>query len=362
MTTAFGPSEEWCPRTTDEAMTGVQGLFPPGPAFHSVNVEGTQQYAYWRAFANVVGFTYSRLCDYVDEFFCATVNESRDQWIAEYGLDATCDPYGYNLCLKVAATGGATCDYFVQMAALSGYVITCDVLDDPEPIAGCFEVGCTPLGTTPVFAKFGSNLGYGQIGTCRYGEVVQHPDITKWENGNHLGADCPVPGSNLGFGPDTDESCCFICGWYEMPSQAFVPTPPDYCNPLSTVITFDCPHRDETADNSPCPSYRTMLKGMDDNGNYSEWGNAYIWEVTVDSAASAALQVATTTTSSSDWGTSSQAGDFMVGSFVGLPDGTPGCGTPLCSETAAPVTTTTYTLCFLNQLKPAHTVLNVKVI
>jgi uncharacterized protein YmfQ (DUF2313 family) len=350
---------DWCPQTTDDVLPSVLGLLPPGPAWDGAKVQGTVQNTYWRAYSNVLAYTYSRMCAYVDEFFCLTVNESRDQWIEEFGLDASCDPYGNNLCLKVAANGGATCAYFVQMAALSGYVITCNQLDDNEPIAGCFEVGCTGLGPTPVFSKFGSNLGYGQIGVCFYGEVVQHPDPKHWENGKGLGSTCLVPGSNLGQGPDTDESCCFICGWYEMPIPVVAAAVPDFCAPLPDVITFECPRRDVPSDTSPCPSYRTMLRGMDDNGNYSEWGNAYIWEVTLDAAASAALQ--TTTPPTGVVGTTSQAGDFMVGNFVGLPDGTPGCGTPLCFGDTVDIGPNNIVLCFLDLLKPAHTVLHVKV-
>lgn len=362
MTEALGLQEPWCPRTTDDALRGVQGLFPPGPAFHAVNIEGTVQYQYWRAFSNVLGWTYSRLCDYVDEFFCATVNESRDQWMAEFGMDAECDPYGGNLCLKVAAQGGATCDYFVQMAALSGYVITCnDLKNEPEPIAGCFEVGCTPLGPTPVYSKIGSNLGYGEIGLCSYGEIVHHPNPNKWESGKHAGADCPVPGSNLGFGPDTDESCCFICGWYELPQKTVDEVGPDYCQPLADKIEFECPRHNTIYDSSPCPSERTMLRGMDANGNYSEWGLADVWEVTVDVGASQALQASQQPAPPADPPTTSEAGNFMVGNLVGLPDGTGGCGTPLCTETTASQSVPTFALCFLDKLKPAHTVLNVKV-
>lgn len=360
MTVALGPSETWCPRTTDDALMGVQGLFPPGPAFHAVNVEGTVQYQYWRAFSNVLGWTYSRLCDYVDEFFCATVNESRDQWIAEYGLADDCDPYGGNLCLKVAAQGGATCDYFVQMMALSGYAITCEVNTDPEPIAGCFEVGCTGLGPTPVFSKFGGNVGYGQIGTCDYGEVVHHPDPTVWEFGKGANAACVVPGSNLGNGPDTDESCCFICGWYEVGERVVV-EPDNFCTVQGHKITFDCPRIDPYRDHSPCPSYRTMLRGMDATGNYSEWGNAYMWDVTVDSAASKALIAINTPAPPADPPTTPEAGNFMVGASVGLPDGSGACGTPLCVETVNPQSSE-FVLCFLDRIKPAHTVLNVKVV
>ncbi|KAH2144788.1 hypothetical protein KXW37_004023, partial [Aspergillus fumigatus] len=81
-----GPQDpHWCPQNTDDALPAVLGLMPPGPAWDGAAVEGTVQNSYWRAYANVLSYTYQRLCKYVDEFFCKTVNESLDQWIAEYG-------------------------------------------------------------------------------------------------------------------------------------------------------------------------------------------------------------------------------------------------------------------------------------
>ncbi len=89
---------------------------PPGPAWDGAAVEGTVQNSYWRAYANVLSYTYQRLCKYVDEFFCKTVNESLDQWIAEYGLDDECDPYGHNL-LQVEVARWSGC---VEVARWSG--------------------------------------------------------------------------------------------------------------------------------------------------------------------------------------------------------------------------------------------------
>jgi hypothetical protein len=340
-------------------MTGVQGLFPPGPSFHSVNVEGTQQYHYWRAFSNVLGYTYSRLCDYVDEFFCATVNESRDQWIEEYGLNDPCDPYGHNLCLKVAAEGGATCDYFVQMAALSGLSITCNAADIPEPIAGCFEVGCTPLGPTPTFVGRGSRLGYGQQNVCDFGEVVDHPNPDKWENGRTNGASCPVPGSNLGDGPDQYESCCMIVGYYDFHVDV-LPTDSSYCQNASTTITFECPLSPRGTDTSPCPTTPDVTRQLDATGNYSDWGHAYVWEVTVDLSATP-IPPTTPGSEPDPDAPSSQAGCFMVGLPLFTTDGSSAGGTELCAEFAGAIDPT-FTICFLDRIKPAHTTLNVKVI
>jgi hypothetical protein len=313
------------------------------------------QNTFWRSYANVLGFTYGRLCAFVDEFFCKTVSESLDQWIEEYGLNDPCDPYGFNLCHKVAAYGGARCEDFVQTALDCGWVVTChDLNKEPEPIAGCFEIGCTPLGPTPAYTPPGSNIGYGEIGACIYGEVVSHPDPQKWESGRHEGASCPVPGSNLGHGPDTDESCCFIVGFYDFPSRG-VAVSSTYCQALSDAIEFDCPRSEVTADTNPCVSKR--LHGLrDSTGNYSEWGNAFVWRVVVDMSASRAAQLLSAGEPVSD-DTQSAAGCFMVGNIL-LPDGGIG-GTPLCVNGDLP--DPAFVLCFLERIKPAHTTLIVEV-
>lgn len=348
-----GPDPNWCPQTTDEAFDSVIGLLPPGRAWASALDEGTPENGYWRAFASVLAFTYKRLCEYVDEFFCHSAKESLDQWIAEYGLDDPCDPYGHNLCVKVAAQGGATCDYFVEIAALSGYDITCtDLSKDPEPIAGCFEVGCTPLGPTPLYLPYGANEGFGQRGCDWGGEVTNHPDPEKWENGRTAGAYCAVPGSNLGYGPDADESCCFVVGYYEMPTgepEAAVTT---YCQDNGDVITFECPRRDVPFDPSPSAAARTAGP-RDSTGNYIEWGNAFVWQIEINGVTLPAPVEA------SNNYTSSSAGCLMAGAIAELPDGSYG-GTPLCAEKAGPEQAS-LTLCFLERIAPAHTTLIQKV-
>jgi uncharacterized protein YmfQ (DUF2313 family) len=336
----------------------VLGLLPPGPVWEGAQVEGTVQNSYWRAYASVIAFTYGRLCDFVDEFFCHSVKESLDQWIEEYGLDDNCDPYGHNLCVKVAAQGGATCDYFTQISTLSGWSITCtDTSKLPEPIAGCFEVGCTPLGPEPVYNPIGSRLGYGQRGACAYDQVVDHPDPGKWENGHTAGAICPVPGSNLGSGPDTDESCCFIVGFYDFVSPDAV-VANDYCQTRSETIYFDCPRTDLRPDTTPCPVHPDINR-FDDTGNYTDWGQAYTWEVEVDIGASQALQ-SENAPPPIPTHTISAAGNFMAGTSLFSTDDAPS-GTPLCFDSPIGVQST-FVLCFLERVKPAHTTLNVKVI
>lgn len=352
--------EGWCPRTIDDTMPSVIGLLPPGPVWDAAAIEGTVQYSYWRATSSVLAYFYSRSCDYVNEFFCATVNESVDQWNAEFGMGDPCDPYGNDLCLKVAADGGANCAAFVEVAARLGWVITCDNLGaDPEPVAGCFEVGCTPLGPTPVFVGKGDTIGYGQRGACDYGEVVEHPDPSKWENGFTKGASCPVPGSNLGEGPGDDESCCFIVGFYDF-NIVDTPLQADFCQSPVETIFFDCPRVAVPADLSPCPQISTELRGTDDNGNYSEWGLAFVWEVGVDAAASTAAQQAALPPTPPDESIS-MAGAFMVGLPLFTTDGSSAGGAQLCALSLPPPATT-LALCFLDQIKPAHTQLIVKVV
>lgn len=345
-----------CPRATDDVLPSVLGLLPPGPAWDGAKVAGTVQNTYWRAYSNVLAYLYGRMCDFVDEFFCATVKESRDQWVAEYGLDDPCDPYGYNLCVKVAAEGGATCEYFVGIAAQAGWAISCyDNSKDAEPVAGCFQCGCTPLGPTPLYMPSGSRNGYGEIGACDYGEVVQHPDTQYWETTRTLLASCKVPGSNLGQGPDTDESCCFITGYYDF-NPSVVYTAGDFCQAEGNTITFECPRVGVPADTNPMPVPR-QTGVFDDSGNYLEWGNAHVWTVTVDIAASQAATPSQPTSADTD--PSSQAGCFMAGNII-LSDGSIG-GTPLCADgTASPQAS--FALCFLDRIKPAHTQLNLKVI
>jgi hypothetical protein len=354
----------------------VLGLLPPGPAWEAAGITGTIQNQYWSSFANLIGYTYGRLCAFVNEFFCATVNESMDQWVAEYGLDDPCDPYGFNLCVKVAAESVTTCPEFVAISALSGWVITCtDQYIDP--IAGCSMAGCTQLGPTPVYNPMGSALGTGDECLCNYGEVTKHPDPTKWQNGNTAGAICPVPGTTLGQGSlGYDEPCCHPCGYY-----TFAVDPAtireDACQ-ISDTILFDCPANNFEQAGIPCPEVPTV-GWKDSTGNYTDWGQAFCWQVTVDIAASRLLQQANAAAALAAENnfiiqqggtppapyTSPQAGWFPTNAMAGnIPSNVANAlygGTYLCSDSTAS-SDPTFALCFLDLIKPAHTTLNVKVI
>ena len=129
-------------------------------AFVTTDVPGSVLGRYWLAFADVLAFVNSRLCDLRREFFCATHVETHDLWMAEYGLPDACDPYP-DLCAKVAAQGGTRCEYFTEVAARAGWAITCTETGPAEltitvdgdaspsyvggnnrrPMAGCLRAG-----------------------------------------------------------------------------------------------------------------------------------------------------------------------------------------------------------------------------
>lgn len=332
-----GEQAPFCAVTTDEALPGVLGLLPEGPAWDAAWIDGTVQNSFWRSIASVVAHINTRLCAYLDEFFCASAKESVDQWITEYGLDQECDPFGSNLCLKATMLGGQNCEFYTELAHQLKWVIVCeDMATWNEPVAGCFECGCTPLGPTPTFVLPGANIGRGALCQCAFGEVVDHPEPEYWETTKTRKASCWVPGSNLGQGPDTDEPCCFICGWYELPEEDPLAAYAGTCASSEIdSITFDC----QTP--APPPLVRAPC---DSTGHYSTWGYAHHWRILIDAAASYALQgVAVVNDPDANC---SAAGNFICG-----------C-TYLCND----VNPVVPLLCYLEKVKPAHTVLHMEVI
>jgi hypothetical protein len=89
---------------------------------------------YWRSFAVEVHFLTQRLCALREEFWCSSINETRDEWMVEYGLPDECDPFP-DLCTKVTAIGGTRCEYYAEVAARMGWEIECD-----ESLSRCGSV------------------------------------------------------------------------------------------------------------------------------------------------------------------------------------------------------------------------------
>lgn len=113
---------------------------------------GFVQAGYTAAIAAVRNYIETRLCALRNEFWCATINETRDQWMIEYGLPDDCDPFP-DLCTKVAAIGGTTCDYYAALAARAGWKITCSIIiNNCGGDIGCFQMGCDVLGPANVGA------------------------------------------------------------------------------------------------------------------------------------------------------------------------------------------------------------------
>jgi uncharacterized protein YmfQ (DUF2313 family) len=76
------------------------------------------------AIGTVRNYVETQWCALKLEFWCATQTLTTDLWNAEYGLPDPCDPSA-DLCTRVAAVGGTTCDYFAEVAARAGWSITC---------------------------------------------------------------------------------------------------------------------------------------------------------------------------------------------------------------------------------------------
>jgi uncharacterized protein YmfQ (DUF2313 family) len=319
---------EWCPSSPEDALPSILALLPPGPAWDAANDPDSTMGAFWKSIADVTAWVYQLLCLYLNEFFCDTVDQSIDQWIRCYALGDNCDPFGYNLCAKVTAVGGANCDYFVEVAHNLGYVITCESLADrPQPIAGQFLCGCTMLGVTPTVIGDGAEIGFGELCACDYGPVTDHPEPDKWDATLASTASCPVPGTSLGQASGAPD-CCFIVGYrpadIEQNTTGVAPSP---CVDDSYIIEFP------STNSGGAPAFDRGACA-DSTGSFVDYGDSFTWKITIDLPASYALQGVTVASAPQ-----SNAGNFMAG-----------C-TPLCADSTA----ADFIQCFLNSIKPAHT-------
>lgn len=184
----------FCP-TKDDLIPQALALLPRGRAWGTH--EGgpgpeTTLYKYWSAVCDVFAFACRRLCALRLEFWCATQSETRDLWMAEYGLPDECDPYP-DLCAKVAAQGGARCEHLVSVAARAGWVIDCaDATDACGDTADCAAADCAeaaggpPLNTIVIRVDLGASDAYaGGIETAPFagalvadGSLACDPDIS----------------------------------------------------------------------------------------------------------------------------------------------------------------------------------------
>jgi uncharacterized protein YmfQ (DUF2313 family) len=123
--------------TFETAETGIGAIEPTVE-----QLTGLQRY--WLACAEVHEYLHQRACALIEEMFCDTTTELRNEWGFDYGFPDSCEPYD-TLCEKVQALGGSTCDYLASLAARLGYTIECIDCDGRAATAGCLEAGLTPL-------------------------------------------------------------------------------------------------------------------------------------------------------------------------------------------------------------------------
>ena len=299
-----------CNLSVDDHLELIQRNLPRGRAWSRGS--GTTLTAYWRSFAEAMKFFEDRVCDLLEEFFCDSVDETLDIWAQQYGIEITqvdlTDPcvkpglteqelkdyYASLICGRVAATGGATCDYYQSVAASMNWTIDCnDTSAEPVPVTGCMIVGCTRLGPPDQYIG-ANNLGWEDLNPCdSIEEAVTHPNPEAWQaltgwpqgSGVYVAREgvCPVPGTNLGHavvGPGD----CYIAGYYTL-------TDPDEVsstNPCVTTETLDDLKVDiENTIFFPTPPLGPNDARTDTTGQFAEYiGHAYTITIQIDVAAS----------------------------------------------------------------------------
>lgn len=153
----------------DDLRDQALALLPRGRAWQTHDGgprPGSVLHGYWSAVTMLSAFLTHRLCALRMEFWCATHEETHPEWLKEYGLPDTCDPFP-DLCAKVKAIGGTRCEYYAEVAERAGWEIECDdsnsalainvLLDESPsyvrpsqtpPIAGLLQAGLA-LGCDP---------------------------------------------------------------------------------------------------------------------------------------------------------------------------------------------------------------------
>lgn len=192
-----GTGADVCPDI--DACHGVlRDLLPRGRAWDAARRPGTTLWRFWRAVAHLYAFINARICAASEEFFCSTASETRDGWLAEYGLPDPCDPFP-DLCAKVAAVGGTRCEYYTQIAARAGWSITCDDgADACGAQAGCAQAGCAQPGDNTVGAPLHITVHLDES------PAYQAPATPEPQAG------CLQAGQALTCGPDVSPLICLL--------------------------------------------------------------------------------------------------------------------------------------------------------
>lgn len=172
-----------CP-TADDLLPQILALTPRGRAWG--NNDGGPfagvLLSFWTVLAHILAYVNTRICDLKLEFFCATANETLDVWDAQYGLPDDCDPFP-DLCLKVAAQGGARCEFYQAICASAGWVINCESASDAcggrygNARFGCFSFGAIDTNELRIVVETQASTAYvppgsliPRFGAYRFGQ------------------------------------------------------------------------------------------------------------------------------------------------------------------------------------------------
>lgn len=143
-----------------QCFAAVAAKYPTGWAWDRASDVGTNIGSDALVQAEIAYDIERRACRLLAEFVCTSASETLPEWWADYGLPDDC---GINdLCAKVAALGGANCDYFAELGAALGYDICCTELA-PEIQAGCWSLGIDTMPPAPEFKGGGCDLGVMQL-------------------------------------------------------------------------------------------------------------------------------------------------------------------------------------------------------
>jgi hypothetical protein len=187
------PAPLRCP-TVIESITATLGLLPRGRAWPandaggilarfldwldglaavpSAYPAGFVQAGFFAAIGAFRNYLETRLCALRLEFWCATMSETRDQWMADYGLPDPCDPFP-DLCVKVSAIGGARCEYFNSIIARLGWTAECY-----ERTARCgMQAGCSGGVAGGSYAIAGDSSYLGLIVQVHTGDPIVLPTV-----------------------------------------------------------------------------------------------------------------------------------------------------------------------------------------
>ncbi len=146
---------------------------PPGWAMDAASDAGSMVGAETLALSEIAYDVTKRALELLPEWACSTAWHTVPDWWADYGLPDECGID--NLCAKVAAVGGATCEYFADLGALLGHDISCDDIP-PEIQPGCWGLGVDQMPPDPVYAGGGCELGYAYLGECPEGDPEDGTD------------------------------------------------------------------------------------------------------------------------------------------------------------------------------------------